>query len=87
MEVSLPVRKALNNVHSEGPNHCHGVSAPLAQGMEQPPHSWKLPGLHADVRMWFLISGGINICLQTLAMALRWDGCPVASGSALSLSS
>lgn len=51
MEVSLPVRKALNKVHSEGPNHCHGVSAPLAQGMEQPPHSWKLPGLHADVRM------------------------------------
>lgn len=50
-EVSLPVRKLLNNVYSEGPNRCHSVSAPPGQGMEQPPHIWKLPVLRANIRM------------------------------------
>lgn len=84
MEIFLPVRKVLNYVYSEDPNLCHGVSAPLGQGMEV------LTSGSCQVCMQILGCSFLSLEILTFAckmlgMALRWDSYPVASGSTLSL--
>lgn len=72
MEISLPVRKVLNKVYSDSPNHCHGVRAPLGQGMEV------LTSGSCQVCMQILGCSFFSLEILTftckmLGMALRWD--------------